>query len=243
MRPTARAATTFRGMGDAPWQGDACSLVEAFRAGERSPTEELEAVYAAIDASPLNAFSHLDREHATLGGGRRRRVDAVRWRADRGQGARPGRRLAVHPRLGAAARRHRHRDVDAGAPTARDRRGRPRRADDGIRVRGRQLRPHRAPRHDAQPVAGRPHARRLVGRVGGGRRRRHRHDRHGRRRWRLDPHPGRVLRTRRAEGDVRPGAAVAQLPLRPHHRRHRVPGAVGARRRPVVRRRQRPRPP
>jgi aspartyl-tRNA(Asn)/glutamyl-tRNA(Gln) amidotransferase subunit A len=56
-------------MGDAPWQGDACSLVEAFRRGERSPAEELEAVYAAIDASPLNAFSHLDREHATLAAG------------------------------------------------------------------------------------------------------------------------------------------------------------------------------
>jgi aspartyl-tRNA(Asn)/glutamyl-tRNA(Gln) amidotransferase subunit A len=56
-------------MGDAPWQGDACSLVAAFRAGERSPAEELEAVYAAIDASPLNAFSHLDREHATLAAG------------------------------------------------------------------------------------------------------------------------------------------------------------------------------
>jgi aspartyl-tRNA(Asn)/glutamyl-tRNA(Gln) amidotransferase subunit A len=53
-------------MGDTPWQGDACSLVDAFRAGERSPSEELAAVYAAIDASPLNAFSHVDREHATL---------------------------------------------------------------------------------------------------------------------------------------------------------------------------------
>src|SRR5688572_5618421 len=56
-------------MGDQPWQGDACSLVEAFRRGERTPAEELEAVYAAIDASPLNAFSHLDREHATLAAG------------------------------------------------------------------------------------------------------------------------------------------------------------------------------
>jgi|HigsolmetaAR201D_1030396.scaffolds.fasta_scaffold07444_3 aspartyl-tRNA(Asn)/glutamyl-tRNA(Gln) amidotransferase subunit A len=51
-------------MGDQPWQGDACSLVEAFRRGERSPVEELEAVFAAIDASPLNAFCHLDREQA-----------------------------------------------------------------------------------------------------------------------------------------------------------------------------------
>ncbi len=51
-------------MTDAPWQGDACSLVEAFRAGERSPTEELSATYAAIEASDLNAFSQLHREQA-----------------------------------------------------------------------------------------------------------------------------------------------------------------------------------
>ena len=52
-------------MGDRPWEGDACSLVEAFRRGERSPAEELEAVYAAIDGSALNALCHLDRELAT----------------------------------------------------------------------------------------------------------------------------------------------------------------------------------
>ena len=69
MRPTARQRTTFEGVGDLPWQGDACSLVDAFRRGERSPVEELEAVYAAIDASDLNAFCHLDREHATLAAG------------------------------------------------------------------------------------------------------------------------------------------------------------------------------
>ena len=49
---------------DAPWTGDACSLVDAFRSGERSPTEELDATFAAIDASRLNAFCHLDREWA-----------------------------------------------------------------------------------------------------------------------------------------------------------------------------------
>jgi len=49
---------------DAPWSGDACSLVEAFRRGERSPLEELRATFAAIDRSPLNAFGHLDREAA-----------------------------------------------------------------------------------------------------------------------------------------------------------------------------------
>ena len=51
-------------MTDAPWQGDASSLVEAFRKGERSPREELEATLAAIDASDLNAFSHVDPERA-----------------------------------------------------------------------------------------------------------------------------------------------------------------------------------
>ena len=51
-------------MTDAPWTGDACSLVEAFRAGDRSPVEELEATFAAIEASELNAVSHVDAEAA-----------------------------------------------------------------------------------------------------------------------------------------------------------------------------------
>ncbi len=51
-------------MADTPWQGDACSLVDEFRAGRRSPLEELQASYAAIEASDLNAFSFLAREQA-----------------------------------------------------------------------------------------------------------------------------------------------------------------------------------
>ena len=51
-------------MADTPWQNDACSLVDAFRAGERSPVEELEASLAAIEASDLNCFSHVDPERA-----------------------------------------------------------------------------------------------------------------------------------------------------------------------------------
>jgi len=51
-------------MTDSPWQGDACSLVEAFRSGERSPSEELEATLAAIEASSLNCVSFLDPERA-----------------------------------------------------------------------------------------------------------------------------------------------------------------------------------
>jgi Asp-tRNA(Asn)/Glu-tRNA(Gln) amidotransferase A subunit family amidase len=51
-------------MTDTPWQGDACSLVDAFRAGERSPIEELDATLAAVDASDLNCFSFVDPERA-----------------------------------------------------------------------------------------------------------------------------------------------------------------------------------
>jgi amidase len=51
-------------MTDSPWLGDACSLVDAFRSGERSPQEEMEAVLAAIDGSELNAFCFTDPDGA-----------------------------------------------------------------------------------------------------------------------------------------------------------------------------------
>lgn len=47
-----------------PWQGDVVGLVEAFRAGERSPVEELEATLAAVEASDLNAVCHVDTDAA-----------------------------------------------------------------------------------------------------------------------------------------------------------------------------------
>jgi aspartyl-tRNA(Asn)/glutamyl-tRNA(Gln) amidotransferase subunit A len=46
------------------WTGDAVGLVEAFRNGERSPLEELEAVFAAVDASNLDAVCFEDRDAA-----------------------------------------------------------------------------------------------------------------------------------------------------------------------------------
>ena len=49
---------------DQPWTGDACSLVDAFRSGERSPAEELQATLAAVDRSDLNAFAFLDPDQA-----------------------------------------------------------------------------------------------------------------------------------------------------------------------------------
>ena len=47
-----------------PWSDDACSLVDAYRSGERNPVEETEACLAAIEASELNAFSFVDPERA-----------------------------------------------------------------------------------------------------------------------------------------------------------------------------------
>ena len=46
-----------------PWQGDACSLVDAFRAGH-SPSAELENTLAAIERSSLNAVCFLDTDAA-----------------------------------------------------------------------------------------------------------------------------------------------------------------------------------
>ena len=51
-------------MTDQPWQGDVCSLVDAFRAGSITPTEAVEASLTAIEGSELNAFSHIDADNA-----------------------------------------------------------------------------------------------------------------------------------------------------------------------------------
>jgi aspartyl-tRNA(Asn)/glutamyl-tRNA(Gln) amidotransferase subunit A len=45
---------------DLPWASDACSLVDAMRAGELTPTEALDLSLAAIERSGLNAFCHVD---------------------------------------------------------------------------------------------------------------------------------------------------------------------------------------
>jgi Asp-tRNA(Asn)/Glu-tRNA(Gln) amidotransferase A subunit family amidase len=51
-------------MTDTPWQGDACSLVQAFRSGEHSPADELELVLGAIERSSLNVVPFVDAEGA-----------------------------------------------------------------------------------------------------------------------------------------------------------------------------------
>ncbi len=51
-------------MSQQPWLGDACSLVDAFRSGERSPVDEVSVVLESIESSELNAFTYLDPERA-----------------------------------------------------------------------------------------------------------------------------------------------------------------------------------
>ncbi len=51
-------------MTDQPWLGDACTLVDAFRAGSISPVEALDASLDAIAGSTLNAVCFVDEEHA-----------------------------------------------------------------------------------------------------------------------------------------------------------------------------------
>jgi aspartyl-tRNA(Asn)/glutamyl-tRNA(Gln) amidotransferase subunit A len=47
-----------------PWLGDACGLVDAFRAGRLSPLEVLDSCIGAMETSPLNAFSYTDLDRA-----------------------------------------------------------------------------------------------------------------------------------------------------------------------------------
>ena len=47
-----------------PWLEDACALVDAMRAKQITPGEAVEASLAAIEASDLNAFSHVDADGA-----------------------------------------------------------------------------------------------------------------------------------------------------------------------------------
>jgi len=49
---------------DQPWQGDACALIDEFRARRRSPREEIQACLAAIERSELNCVSFVDGDRA-----------------------------------------------------------------------------------------------------------------------------------------------------------------------------------
>ena len=142
-------------MTDSPWLGDACSLVDAFRAKQRSPVEELEATLGAIAASDLNAFSFLDVERAMesarnadvsapFGGvpvGVKELEPVVGWPATEAS-------LVFRDRI-ATSTSHR------GPAAARRGRRRAGRSHDGERVRRSQRRRDEAQRRHAQPVAAR----------------------------------------------------------------------------------------
>ena len=151
-------------MGIETWQGDACSLVEAFRRGERSPVEELAATYDAIDTSDLNAFCHLDRDNAERAAARAdvnlpfggvpvgvKELDAVAGWPFTDASVPFKDRVAGYTSLNAERIRDRGGAVLVGQTTASE--------FGGVNVT--RTRPAR---HDPQPVATRAHARRFVGR-------------------------------------------------------------------------------
>ena len=222
-------------MSDTPWLGDACSLVEAFRSGERSPAEELEAVLGAVSHSELGAMPFLPVEAARSAAAAGGRLPALRRRADRDQGAGDGGGLAGHggqPGAGRpGGRPHQHHGPAAGG--GRGGQGGP---DHGQRVRRAQRERHPAAWRHPQPLGPGAHRRRVVRRLGRGGGRRPRAHRHRRRRRRVDPHPGGVLRP---GGDEGHGGAH---PPRPPHRGGAahggagLPGPLGPGRGPLVRR-------
>ena len=80
------------------WTGDACSLVDAFRAGDRSPLEELDAIARGHRRQrPQLLLVPRSRPGAGRSGGRRP-LQAVRRCADRREGARVRRWAGLRPR-------------------------------------------------------------------------------------------------------------------------------------------------
>ncbi len=158
-------------MTDTPWLGDASSLVERLpvrgalpgRGAARRPSR-------AIDGSDLNTFSYVDRDAAVeraksadvslpFGGVP---VGIKELDVRRPGGRRTEASLVFKDRI---ATSHLH---DAGPRCSAAGGVQPGRPDHGVGVRRAQRLHHEAQRHHPQPVAARPHGRRLVGRVGGG---------------------------------------------------------------------------
>ena len=183
----------------------------------------------ALDG-PLNAFIEVDGERAL--------ADAERVVAGRAPFA--GVPIAIKGNVGVEGMDAERRLQAPGGqprrpfrlPRAAAARGRVRDRRHHQPARVRDPPDHRAALHraDAQPVEPRPHARRVLRRLGGGRRRGHGPDRPRQRRRRVDPHPGRVLWAGRPEAQPRadlgrpgPGRVLSGLPRRahPHRGRHR----------------------
>ena len=161
-------------------------------------------------------------------------LTAVRGCAVRRQGAGTGPGLAVHRCLHDLQGSHRRsrRHLGRPAPGHRCRAGG---TDHGQRIRWHQLHVDRVARHHPQSLEPWPHPRRVVGRNRGRRVGRAAAHRHRERRGRIHPHPGRVLRSLRPEGHLRPHPAG---PAGQHDAAHdgaRLPHQVGPGHGPLLR--------
>ena len=192
-------------MTDTPWLGDTCSLVDAFRAGERSPRRGARGDARGHRGERAQRLLARRRRAGPRRGRVGRRVAAVRRRADRHEGARPGRGLAGHrgvagvhgPPAPTYTATH---DRSASGRRGGRRSGRPPPASSAGSTSA-------SPSSTASPTtrgsrAAPPAGRRRAARRGGGRRASSRIA-IGRRRRRVDPHPRRVQRAARHEGHGR----------------------------------------
>ena len=136
-------------MSDTPWSGDVVGLVEAFRAGERSPSEELEATLAAVErATSMRSATLMPRR---LGWLRPPPMSHSRTGCPPcGEGT-PGGRTAGRVAWIASPRRRGVRRRWHLRRTAEDRRRDRRRADDIQRIRRHQSDHHQDPRATRNP--------------------------------------------------------------------------------------------
>ena len=224
-----------RVMSNETWQGDAVGLVEAFRVGDRSPLEELEATYSAIDTSNLNAITYVDRESASeqartadvskpFGGvpiGVKSLNEVQGWPNDKAS-------VPLKERVGQVTTTQVERiRRDGGAVLAAQ--------TTSSEFGGINLTRTVLFGANAQPLAAGSHPRGIVRRFCGSRRRRTPSNRDWRR-WRgLDSDPRRVHRPGRPENHLRSGPTRAKHPIRESHGHDWVLVPLSARHGAVVR--------
>ena len=222
-------------MTDTPWQGDACSLVDAFRSGERNPEDELELVLAAVERSALDALCHLDTERARAAAAEAdvslpfggvpigvKELDPVEGWPQADGSLVFADRVADHTTT-MVRRLERAGVVKVGQTTASE--------FGGLNVSVTRL--HGVTHNPWQT------GRTAGGSSGGscrGRGRRAPADRHRQRRRRVDPHPCGLLRVGGDEGNCWPHPPGSPHRDRTAHRGGRLRRPLGPRRRPLVRR-------
>ena len=218
-----------------PWLQDACSLVDAFRAKTLSPLEALEGSLAAIEDSELNAVCHVDADAARaraaaadvslpFGGvpiGVKELEHVEGWPFSEAS-------LVFADRRSAFDSTHVARLRASGAVLAAQ--------TTASEFGGVNCTSHETARCHPEPVGHRTHPRWILGWNRSRGRRWAAAHRHGWRRWRIDPHPGRIHRAVRAEGHLRAHPPGPADPAAPVDRHPGLPVPLGARHGPVVRR-------